>query len=106
MGTTPFEKRGPRAWDNYFDAPLRQLSQGGWTRLLSHSIGDTTALQWLPKVRDFLYNCQRQQIPLHTKHDIDVALGPADCRRRFCGGAQDHRALVAATGRAASHRIL
>ena len=64
MGEVAFEKRGPRAWDNFETLPLRPLHEGGLRRLLVHSVGDSTAAQWLPRVREFLGVCKRQGLTL------------------------------------------
>ena len=45
MGTTPMTKSGPQAWDNYAVDPNKGLLDGGFTRLLTHSVADATAVQ-------------------------------------------------------------
>ena len=52
MGKQAMVKRGPLAWENYDKFLLRPLGQGGFPRLLTHAVGDSTAAQWLPKVKD------------------------------------------------------
>ena len=67
-------KRGPLAWENYDKFPLRPLGQGGFTRLLTHAVGDSTAAQWLPKVKGFLLHRRRSQVPMATSTQVDEAL--------------------------------
>ena len=74
MGEVAFEKRGPRAWDNFETLSLRPLHEGGLARLLVHSIGDSTAAQRLPRVREFLSVCKRQGLTFTHIKDLDEAL--------------------------------
>jgi len=45
----PLEKRGPRAWDNFYALPTYDT-----TRLLIHSVSDASSKIWLPKLLSFL----------------------------------------------------
>ena len=74
MGEVTLSKRGPRAWENYHSQPLLPLAKGGTTRLLVHAIGDATAVQWLPRVRDFLISCKRQGMKLEGPESVDAAI--------------------------------
>ena len=73
-GDVPLEKRGPRAWDNYEREPHLGISEGGFTRLLTHSVADATAAQWAPKVRDFLGYCVDKGWKLQSANAVDCAL--------------------------------
>ena len=84
MGENALTKRGPRAWDNYHASPQTALAAGGWTRLLTHSVADATATQWIPKFRDFHIYCRDRRISLETAEDTDWAL--ADIFDFMCYG--------------------
>ena len=71
MGQQAMVKRGPLAWENYNKFPLRPLGQRGFTRLLTHAVGDSTAAQWLPKIKDFLLHCRRSRVPMATSTQVD-----------------------------------
>jgi hypothetical protein len=71
---TRFSKRGPRAWENFLSSPLLPLRDGGTTRLLVHAIGDASALQWIPKVKEFLASSKMSGTDLSLPDGIDVAL--------------------------------
>ena len=88
MGTNPFQKRGPEARAQYETTPLVPLSKGGTTRLLVHAVGDATATQWVPKVKDFLHECVKSGVSLQTAVDVDVAL--AEKFDRMCYGDRVH----------------
>ena len=74
MGSTPMTKRGPLAWDNYAVDPNYGLLGGGFTRLLTHSVADATAVQWAPKVRQFLEFCIQRGWQLTSELEVDRAL--------------------------------
>ncbi|CAK0879893.1 unnamed protein product, partial [Prorocentrum cordatum] len=73
-GRARIEKRGPRAWDNYEKEPHLGISEGGFTRLLTHSVADVSAAQWAPKVRDFLSHCVDKGWELRSANAVDHAL--------------------------------
>ena len=85
-GKIRFHKRGPRAWDNFFEMPAAGLLQGGTTRLLVHSVADATTKQWLPKVRSFLEHLQAKQITIEMPSGIDKEL--AEYLDHMCYGLQ------------------
>lgn len=74
MGETAMMKRGPRASDAWHASPLRPLAQGWLTRLLSHAVADSTAKQWIPKVRGFLAWALKRGLPLVSRHDVVGAM--------------------------------
>ena len=82
MGETPLLKRGPRAWSNYDPSSASRLGGGGWTRLLTHSIADATATQWIPKVKEFLQSCKQRGLTFSSVEEVDMAL--ADCFDHMC----------------------
>jgi hypothetical protein len=71
---TRFSKRGPRAWENFLSSPLLPLRDGGTTRLLVHAIGDASALQWIPKVKEFLASSKLSGTDLSLPDGMDMAL--------------------------------
>ena len=73
-GATRFQKRGPRAWDNFLAAPALPLEDGGTTRLLVHAVADATSKQWIPKVRDFIAAQRRAGVDVTPPHNLDKAL--------------------------------
>ncbi|CAK0863826.1 unnamed protein product, partial [Prorocentrum cordatum] len=73
-GDIPLQKRGPRAWENYEKEPHLGISEGGFTRLLTHSVADVTAAQWAPKVRDFLSHCVDKGWELRSANAVGHAL--------------------------------
>ena len=85
-GKIRFHKRGPRAWDNFFEMPAAGLLQGGTTRLLVHSVADATTKQWLPKARSFLEHLQAKQIIIEMPGGIDKEL--AEYMDHLCYGLQ------------------
>jgi hypothetical protein len=71
---TRFSKRGPLAWEDFMNSPLLPLRDGGSTRLLVHAIGDAIALQWIPKVIEFLAAAKRAFTDLTLPDGLDIAL--------------------------------
>jgi hypothetical protein len=71
---TRFSKRGPLAWENFLSSPLLPLRDGGTTRLLVHAIGDASAMQWIPKVKEFLAAAKRSGTDLTLPDGLDIAL--------------------------------
>ena len=68
------EKRGPRAWENFMSSPITPLSKGGTTRLIVHAVADASALQWIPKVREFLQAAKRSGTDLSMPEGLDRGL--------------------------------